>query len=70
MIKVKRIKTSRGDIDILVNNFIKKLMKENENATFTKYEVRDVRYQMCTYGQNNLDITESALIIYNDYFEV
>ena len=28
MIKVKRIKTSRGDIDILVNNFIKKLIWE------------------------------------------
>lgn len=70
MIKVKRIKTSRGDIDILVNNFIKKLMEENENATFPKYEVKDVKYQMCPYGQNNLDITESALIIYSDYFEV
>lgn len=70
MIKVKRIKTSRGDIDILVNNFIKKLMKENENETFPKHEVKDVKYQMCPYGQNNLDITESALIIYNEYFEV
>ena len=70
MIKVKRIKTSHGDVDILVNNFIKKLMKENENATFPKYEVKDVKYQMCPCGQNNLYITESALIIYNDYFDV
>lgn len=70
MIKTKRIITSMGDIDILVNNFIKELMKENENATFHKYEVKDIKYQMCPYGQSNLEVTESALIIYNDYFEV
>lgn len=70
MLKVKTIRTTHGNLDKLVNDFIEKLSKES-GTTIQKddrvhyYELKEFHYQICVFGEKNISL-EACMIIYND----
>lgn len=70
MLKVKTIRTTHGNLDNLVNDFIEKLSKESGNAVQKDnrvhyYDLKDFHYQICVFGEKNISL-EACMIIYND----
>lgn len=70
MLKVKTIRTTHGNLDNLVNDFIEKLSKESGNAVqkdnrIHYYDLKDFHYQICVFGEKNISL-EACMIIYND----
>lgn len=70
MLKVKTIRTTHGNLDKLVNDFIEKLSKESGNAVqkddrIHYYDLKDFHYQICVFGEKNISL-EACMIIYND----
>lgn len=70
MLKVKTIRTTHGNLDNLVNDFIEKLSKESGNTVqkdnrIHYYNLKDFHYQICVFGEKNISL-EACMIIYND----
>lgn len=70
MLKVKIIRTTHGNLDNLVNDFIEKLSKESGNTVqkdnrIHYYDLKDFHYQICVFGEKNISL-EACMIIYND----
>lgn len=70
MLKVKTIRTTHGNLDNLVNDFIEKLSKESGNMVqkdnrIHYYDLKDFHYQICVFGEKNISL-EACMIIYND----
>lgn len=70
MLKVKIIRTTHGNLDNLVNDFIEKLSKESGNTVqkdncIHYYDLKDFHYQICVFGEKNICL-EACMIIYND----
>lgn len=70
MLKVKTIRTTHGNLDNLVNDFIEKLSKESGNTVQKDnrvhyYDLKDLHYQICVFGEKNISL-EACMIIYND----
>lgn len=70
MLKVKTIRTTHGNLDNLVNDFIEKLSKESGNTVQKDnrvhyYDLKDFHYRICVFGEKNISL-EACMIIYND----
>ena len=70
MLKVKTIRTTHGNLDKLVNDFIEKLSKESGNTVqkddrIHYYDIKEFHYQICVFGEKNISL-EACMIIYND----
>lgn len=70
MLKVKTIRTTHGNLDKLVNDFIEKLSRESGNEVqkddqIHLYDFKEFHYQVSMFGETNICL-EACMIVYND----